>query len=92
MKLIYYDGIRYESMTSFCKAFNLNQKTVESRLSRNFTLEETLEILIKGKYEYKNKCYKTLRDLCDDLGLSYSKVYHRYKRYGYSLKEAIEIA
>ena len=92
---IIYKGKKY-TVTTFCKAFNLNRDIINQRINRyGYTNPELL--LKKSLTGYKQRTIfatingerKSIVEWCEQLNLNYSSVYNRIHSYGFTPEEAI---
>lgn len=93
-ELLEYKGERL-GLATWARRYNLKVATVYQRFHiLGWTLEQSLTLPLfktinsKKEIEYKGKMY-SLKELAKSHGLSYAKVYQRWKRRGYTLEEAL---
>ena len=91
---ITFKGIEYGSITSCCRAFNINTASLYLyRQRHDTTITEALEALVKLNESRKviiNEVeYRNAKEACDELNISYSSMQHYSKRNNLTFEESI---
>jgi len=87
-----YNGTTYPSLNAACKTLKLKAETVKTRMYRHkcdFQKAVDTRGWAQG-LEYHGVEYRSVKALCEELGISRHMVNHRKKAWGMTINEAID--
>ena len=89
-KPITINGVSYSSIAQAVRSLGIPLPTVRYRIDKSgMSIYDALTKPVhEQKYTYQGKSYYTLKELCDDLNISYTQISERMRK-GMSLEEAI---
>ena len=94
-KLINVNGKSYKTFSAAANYYNLNIEHLyllrSEGLSEEAAINQVLNNRNKNEIQFKNNIYKSLRDACKQLGISYSAVTKQMNRKNISNIDAIDI-
>ncbi len=94
-KLIIVNGKSYKTFSAAANYYNLNIEYLyllrSEGLSEEAAINQVLNNRNKNEIQFKNNIYKSLRDACKQLGISYSAVTKQMNRKNISNIDAIDI-
>lgn len=95
-KKIIFQNKKYSSIKMLCDNFNMDYGLYISRMNMGWTQEEALNLIsrcsttIDNKIIFQGKNYNSLKQMCDEYNVGYSKYLSRIKL-GWSQMEALEV-
>ena len=95
-KQIILDGKTFVSIVEAARYYNLNSKSIRSRLRKGWSLEEAFEIVERKNERFREitiegKTFKSIKEACKHYNLNYSTIRNRLDNLHLSLEEAFNI-
>jgi len=88
-----YNGITYRSRLALCKALNIDNWTLKTRLNRGWSLKDAIETPIKPRpkqVKLNGKVYNSITEAAKAFGLTRTAVATRLSK-GWSLEQAFQL-
>ena len=86
------NGTKFDSIKAAAYDLEMNYGTAASRNNSSKGLtNDPIRTVNREPIMYKGVTYPSLKNLCDELGCEYGLVFNRYRMYGWTLEDAINI-